>query len=224
MKKVLIVFLLITVAAVGILGYLTSGFTSSELTMNPEGSVSGVGSVQKFDGWQFHYVNTEILPDGDWKGDATEGYDSGRAVFTYDEELLKKYEDQGYKVEVGIILGSGLDLATGARYNSTDKLTVVEKSGVLVSATDRAEVFLLYSSDEEVEMQGWHDEYKFGDETRKAGNATITFESPVTSQNPYPTSLVARSFVRLTSKSGSVKVLYDNAKEVMSISPLVFGD
>ena len=222
--KKLLVAVLVVGALMGVFGYLTSGFKTTELTINPEGAVTGTDQVQLFEGWQLHYANTEIKPDGDVNADSSGGYDAIRAIFSYDEELLKKYEKQGYKVEVGAIFGPGLDLNSGVRYNATDKLTVVEKDGALSSATDRTDVYLFYSSDESVETSGWFDTWAYGDSTRVVARVEHTFEDVVTSQNPAPTTLVARGFVRLTSQSGSVKVLYKNAPEVMSVSPLVFGD
>lgn len=222
--KILVVAVLVVIASVAVFGYLSSGFTTSDLTVNPEGAVTGTDQVQLFEGWQLHYANTEIEGDGNVNADSSGGYDAIRAIFSYDEELLKKYEKQGYKVEVGAIFGTGMDLSTGVRYNTTDKLTVVEKDGVLSSATDRTDVYLFYSSDESVETSGWFDTWAYGDSTRVVARVEHTFDDVVTSQNPLGTTLIARGFVRLTSQSGSVKVLYKNAPEVMSVSPLVFGD
>ena len=213
--KVLVIAVVVMVAVVGVLGFLTSGFSSTDLTTNPEGAVSGVDSLQEFEGWSFKSVNGT---------NGADGYEAYRVVCLYDEELLKSYEEKGYKVEAGVIIGDGLDLATGVRYNACSKLSVVEQDGVLTSGTDRAEVHLFYSSDEAAETIGWWDEYAYLDDTQVCGRVDKNFEAVVTSTNPHPTTLVARMFVRLTSSNGSAKVYYHNCTEVMSVDPLVFGE
>lgn len=213
--KVLVITIIVMVAVVGVLGFLTSGFTSTDLTTNPEGAVLGVEKLQEFEGWSFHGVNGK---------DGSDGYDAYRVVCMYDEALMDSYEEQGYKVEAGVIIGDGLDLTTGVRYNSGSKLTVVEKDGALVSGTDRAEVYLFYSSDESVETLGWWEQYAHLDDTQVCGRVDKNFETAITPTNPIKTSLVARMFVRLTSKNGSVKVYYQDCCEVLSVDPLVFGE
>ena len=214
LAKIIIIVIAATTLVVALLGYLSSGFTSSDLTLSPEGApVVDLEEMQENVGWQLHYKGAT----------AADGFDGIRVIYSYDKEVIKRYEEQGYNVEVGTILGVGMDNTTGYRYNTADKLTVSSKSGVLVSDTERAQVHLIYSSDKKVEAQGWHDASgtTWGDETKVYSVAEYYFEDGT---DPNALTYVATGFIRLTGQSGSVRIDYDPALEVLSVNPLVFGD
>ena len=210
--KVIVVVAMITVLAVGFLGYISTGFKSTDYTFAPEGGLSvKLSDVQECLGWQLHYTNNK---------DATDGVDAVRAVFAYDKEVIKEYEEQGYKVEVGVIVGVGANNSTGYRYNKPSGLSLVSRDGKLYSKTERADLILVYSSDEEAKPVGWYD-WSLGDDSHVYSVATYEFAE---GENPNAYTYVATAFIRLISESGTIRTAYCPAREVLCVDPLVFGE
>ena len=210
MVKAIVITLLITVLLVSIAGYLFSGFTSTSPTLAVEGAPKvDISEALQGEGWQLHYANDK---------DVSQGYDAIRAVFSIDDEAIHKYEAQGYKVEVGIIMGIGMNNDTGVRYNNVKDLAVVEKGGELVAKREHSDVTLIYSSDETVETNGFFDTWEYGSDVRRAFRAEVELDPSMPNANTH----VAAAFIRLTGSMGT-KTEYCFIREVMSVKPLVFG-
>ena len=210
MIKPLAITVLIVVLVAGFAGYLSSGFTSTMPTIAIEGAPKmDVAEALQVEGWQLHYRNGE---------NAEQGYDGIRAVFSIDADAIRTYEEQGYKVELGIVYGIGMNNDTGVRYNNVKQLAVVSKNGKTAAKRTHTEVSVAYATDESVEQTGFFENWSFGSDDRRA----FLVQTDLDPNDPNANTYVAAAFIRLTGSTGTTTE-YCYLREVMSVKPLVLG-
>ena len=209
-----------TAIITAVFGFLSSGYKSIDLTVAPEGAPEiSVEDAVAYDGWQ--------LSPGSWDGDTAQAtsYSGIRVKYTVDPEIVEKYEEQGYKVEYGVILGVGTDKATNTVHNTTAKLAVKEVDGKLVSATEEATAYLAYSSDEEAEVVDIIRDVENSPFVNLAVFKSFGVNIPVDGDSSLDTkTYVSVAFMRLTSSNGKVQTEYIPAREVLNIAPISLGD
>lgn len=225
MKKNTIKLVVIAVAAsalvASVFGFLTTGFRSSDLTISLEGAPAvDMDDVVSFEGWRLRY---------DWEGATLvdgkmqyKGYDAVGALFDVNHEAVEAYEEQGYKVEYGAIIGVGSE--DGSFYNTSSTLAVKKDGSTFVSKNGDATVLLAYSSDENAKLDDCTIVTENGLVRISAYvefGGTIYIEGDQSLDNK---TYVAASFLRLTDSMGRVQTKYTPAREVLSIVPLVLGD
>ena len=220
MKKLKIIAICVAVTAilVAVVGFLSSGYKRSDLTLSPEEVPEiAVEDVITYEGWR-------IVPGSMDNAGEVLSYRFIIPEYGVDLEIIEKYEKQGYDVEYGILFGVGKDKKTGTLYNTTSDLAVKEVDGKLISATAQATAYLAYSSNEDVET----DISLFKEEGSSIAKFSYIYDFgeniDVSDERLNAKTYVSAAFVRLTDSNGKVQTEYIPAREVLSIVPLELGD
>ncbi len=214
--KRLLIFVLCTTMLIGVLGFLTSGFRSSNINTSSNTFVNfPLEGVIECEGWSLHYK------DGN---DKTAGYDGVRAVFAVNTDAVKAYEDAGYEVMYGVVYGLG-KAADGGVVNTKTSLSVkIDEDWSVTTDSAHAIIKVGYATNEDIE-QGSNlvpaESIRPGvvDRVQWMVASTMLEDGEDCNDNTY----VAAAFIAVKNSSGDIEIVYTRAKELLHVDPMIAG-